>query len=1110
MSDRGISQGLTTVVFVDIERSTELLDRVGDEAGTASVRNQLDLVRERVQPYGGREVKSLGDGLMLTFSSPRQAVSFALASQRALAGSVPRVRFGINTGEVIAAGDDRLGGAVNAASRIADRAAGGEVLVSDVVRQLVGTVPAMRFLDRGRCRLKGFSERWHLWAAEDSTAEHQPPATIGRVTELAALEEVVASTIAGDGRTLVFEGEAGIGKTHLLAAALAHARRAGMAVLEVSADELVRRPGAVPHALAAAVPAGRPPRARLDELLGTARADAGTEDLSYAVTEACVELVEAMTSARPLLLAAEDLHWADDLSLGVLTAIVRRAGVSRFGVVGTLRPSPRPPALDRLLEVIRDGCGRHVRLDALDEVDVQALASALTGAAPSQELRRRLRATSGNPLFVTELVRSLDDDGLLRIDAGVADVTPGATPSSLNETLVRRLSWLPPETNELLRLASLLGGAFTLRDLAAITGRPVIDVAAWLREASLAGLIVADGERLVFRHDLIRDAVYAHMLPAERRDLHRAAGQALARAGAPTQQVAQQMARGALPGDIDAVRWLERAATETISVSPSSAILLLDEALSLAPAQWPGRAPLQARMIEPLAWCGRFGDAETMANTILNESPSDEVEFAALRGLSSVHGNRGDTAAAITALHRAAAARGAPEDEARRLLCLAAQLSMVTAATTVDNARHVADETLAKAVADGDATTQCVAHQTLGVIALFTGYGIIAREHLTAALALLGSARVTAASYLVPDTFQAIGLLELDLLDDAREAAETARQRAEQSGALALLPMAYGAVAGSLFAAGRWDDALAEIEAGQAVIDDTGNLNFVLYYDALLAKIAIHRGDLPAAQARLTAGVQRLAGGVSRFGADWLFDTQAEFLAASGGLDAALTVAEATWVQTAPIRYFYGYRARGAFLVRGAVAAGRAQLAGEVTAELEEGARRSPTEGAAGAALLCRGLVEQDPEMLVEAVARYRKTGLRPERAACCEDAAGVLVASGRRDEAVALLEEAATIHLEVDAAADTARVDAALRELGARRAPRRAKRPEFGWESLTPMETEVSRLVAEGLSNPEIGARLYVSRRTVETHLSHVFRKLGLTSRTRLAAELSRRSSTS
>ena len=158
----------------------------------------------------------------------------------------------------------------------------------------------------------------------------------------------------------------------------------------------------------------------------------------------------------------------------------------------------------------------------------------------------------------------------------------------------------------MLRLASLLGSAFTLRDLAAITGRPVIDVAAWLREASLAGLIVGDGDRLAFRHDLIREAVYGHMLPAERRDLHRAAGQALANAGAPTQQIAEQFARGALPGDLEAVSWLERAALETISVSPGSAIALLDDAVALRPARLAraggaaGADDRAARLVRPL------------------------------------------------------------------------------------------------------------------------------------------------------------------------------------------------------------------------------------------------------------------------------------------------------------------------------------------------------------------------------------------------------------------------------------------------------------------------------------------------------------------------------
>ena len=610
-------------------------------------------------------------------------------------------------------------------------------------------------------------------------------------------------------------------------------------------------------------------------------------DLSFAVVESSVDLVEEMARDAPVLLTVEDLHWADDLSLTVLAALTRRATVSRFGVIGSMRLSPRPPALDRLVERVREGLGAHVRLGSLDEVDVVAMASAITGGAPGEVLRERLRATAGNPLFITELLRSFDDEGLLRMESGVVDVTPGVTSADLHEVLVRRLSWLPTETRELLRLASLLGSAFTLHDLASITGRAVIDIAAWLREASMAGLIVGDGDRLAFRHDLIREAVYGHMLPAERRDLHRAAGQALVGTGAPTQQIAEQVSRGAIPGDLEAVSWLERAAVETISVSPGSALALLEQAVSLAPATWSGRPALQAQMIAPLAWCGRFDDAEAIATTVLAVAPDADVEFTALYGLSAVYGNRGDTASSITTLYRAAAVPGAPDDAVRRLRCLAAQLSLVTGAMSVEDARRVAEETLARSVADATPTTQCLAHQVLGAIAAVTGYGVAGREHLTAALALLDSGRVTADTYLIPDIVYTLVLLELDAIVEAIEAADNGRKRAERSGAVALLPLAYVAAANARLYAGRWDDAVAEVEAGLAVVEDTGSVLGVLSYDAILAKIAIHRGDLPTAKAHLEAGTKRFAEGVEVYGVDLLFAAQAEFLAASGQPEAA-------------------------------------------------------------------------------------------------------------------------------------------------------------------------------------------------------------------------------
>ena len=1098
--------GLATVVFADVEGSTALVARVGDIAGTDAVGRQLDRVRERIGTYGGREVKSLGDGLMLTFGTPRQAVGFALATQRALSTSSPRVRMGINTGEVIDTSTDPIGGAVNAAARIAARAAGGEILISDVVRQLVGVAPAIAFVDRGRQRLKGFADRWHLWQAIDSSAGGPSRGTVGRVDELTRLQGFVSSLVAGAGGAVALEGEAGIGKTHLVRDVCITARSAGVRVVEVAADEVTRRPGLVPHGL---IDDHRIPAVHRDvllELLHRSSASGDLGDLSFAIVEASVDALESLARSEAALLVVEDAHWADDLSLSILRSMVRRSASARFGVVVSLRPAPRSPLLDRTIDSLVDSGGHHVRLGALGEVDLQALSAAITGAAPGPELRARLRSTGGNPLFVSELLRSYDEEGLLRIDSGIAEVPRSVTPSGLNETLVRRLSWLAVETRELLRLASLLGTSFTLADLATVTGRSVIDVASWLREASLAGLITGDGDRLAFRHDLVRDAVYNDMLAAERRDLHRAAAQALARTGAPTQQVASQFVRGAEHGDLEAVQWLVRSADETMSISPSAAIALYDEALALAPGVWDGTAAIQARMIEPIAWCGQFARAEGIAISVLAAAPTSDVQYAALRGLSAVYGNRGDIPAAIATIGRIVALPEAPLEESIRLRCMSAQLQVLIGALTPDAGLHIGAATLDHGLEIGDSTTQCLAHQMLGVVNLVTGHGSQARVHLEYGIALYDSGKVTPASYLIPDHFHAIGLVELGELEAALAAAAAARSRYERQGALSQLPMAY-MIAGLVhFYAGRFDEAIAELEAGAAVVEDTGNLNFVLFSESVFARMAISRGDFASAGAYLASGIARLTSGGSLFGADWLFDAQTQFLAASGDLEGAVNVAQLTWSQTEPLRFFYGYRERGIVAARLAMASGRVDFANAVAESVEEGSRRSPTVSAHAFALQARGLVDGDVNRLVDAVELFRKTPLLIALASCCEDAADALIAARRNDEAVGLVREAVSIYSGAGALGDIERNEAALRRLGLRTKAARPARPTFGWESLTPTEMAVTELATHGLTNPEIGARLYVSRRTVETHLAHVYRKLDCVGRTQLAAEFTRR----
>jgi DNA-binding CsgD family transcriptional regulator len=151
-------------------------------------------------------------------------------------------------------------------------------------------------------------------------------------------------------------------------------------------------------------------------------------------------------------------------------------------------------------------------------------------------------------------------------------------------------------------------------------------------------------------------------------------------------------------------------------------------------------------------------------------------------------------------------------------------------------------------------------------------------------------------------------------------------------------------------------------------------------------------------------------------------------------------------------------------------------------------------------ALHCRGLVQSDRELLAQAASGFATTPFLPAWAAACEDAGHAAATSGDRSRAVELLDQARDLQAELGAALDVARVNGRLRELGVRRRSRARVTGHSGWQSLTRTEMRVAGLVAEGLSNPEIAKRLFISRHTVESHLKHIFTKLGIGSRVELA----------
>jgi DNA-binding CsgD family transcriptional regulator len=219
---------------------------------------------------------------------------------------------------------------------------------------------------------------------------------------------------------------------------------------------------------------------------------------------------------------------------------------------------------------------------------------------------------------------------------------------------------------------------------------------------------------------------------------------------------------------------------------------------------------------------------------------------------------------------------------------------------------------------------------------------------------------------------------------------------------------------------------------------------------------------------------------------------------AEGDLSSAFETLRCTWERDLDLRWRYHHGYLDPALVRVALELGETQVAHDVAEVATRAATLAPEVASVQAvALRCRGLVDDDPDLLLEAVELVRRGPRVLDLAGACEDAAPVLAGAGQVDEAKALLTEALDRYEAAGATAWAARVSAGLRQLGVRRGVRgERQRPAEGWESLTPTELLVSGSVAEGLTNREVARRLHMSPHTVNTHLRHVYRKLGIANR--------------
>jgi DNA-binding CsgD family transcriptional regulator len=961
------------------------------------------------------------------------------------------------------------------------------------------------------------------WTAPAGTYDSRVPERwmtriVGRDAECEIARNLVHDLRLGSGATLLVEGEAGIGKSRFVDAVVADARELGLVVVRGAAHPFERaRPfGAIAAALDLVRRSSDRRRAAIGQLLAgdtdAASVAPGTvPDLRHRIVEDIVDLIETSCVHGPMVVVLEDLHWADNSTLLAARSLVRRLAGFPFMLVATLRPSPRGPDLEQFIDDASQFGAIVVRLGPLSADAIAALALDQLRGTPGPALNDTIAKASGNPLLVVELLRSLDAEQLLLRVNGIVETTSLELPGSLRDVVLRRLRHLSPSALDLLRLAAVLGDAVLIRDLVAVARRPPHDVVDQLLEAFEAGLLDERGDTIVFRHQLVHDAVYQAVPGPARQLLHRAAAEALATSGADLRQIADQLVLGATRGDLEAVDWLRRAAHEAGARDPSAAVELLARAESLLPGGHADADLVSSELVDALLRAGKAAEAAARARAVLDRRHRPDIDSRLRLGLLSALSlqNRPWELIERTEATLALADGLSVADQA---LVLAQESLGRTFSGDMIGGERAARRALERAEGCGDLAMTVWSLTTLSVPLSRQGRYAEALEHARRAVRLTATTADPAAQQRHPRFFLGMALCDADLIDEAEREYEAALAEYDALGSTWLLADTLLMSTTGRFLTGNWDDALAEFESGLIVAAEQGLEILTAQSNAYRAMIHTARGDHHAAHLALAPFRRELTNDSPSFGAQSVAIAAALLAEAEGDTEGAFAMLRRVWINDVANEIRFYHRSIGPTLVRLGLELGHDAVAGEVVDVVEAGAALAPEiVTVRSAARRCRGWLESSPDLMVEAVELARQGPRRLEQAASCEDAAQILVANDRASDARAFLTEAIEIYETMEATAWEARTAAALRRLGVRRGARGSRqRAHHGWDSLTATERSVSELVAEGLTNRDVARRLHMSPHTVNTHLRHVFAKLAVINRVSLSAEVTRQSRSS
>ncbi len=606
--------GTVTLLFTDVEGSTRMLEELGSQAYARVLAEHHSLIRESFAGHGGVELGTEGDAFFVGFATAGAALAAAADAQRALSPTSLRVRMGLHTGEPLQTETGLVGMALHRAARVQALAHGGQVLLSAVTRDLVEEVPpgvTLQYL--GEFPLKDFDEPERVWQASiDGLPAEFPPLRAHRVPNgadrfPAALERLSQGPFVGRARELerleralaeagelshpvviALVGDAGIGKSRLLAELGTRARTAGHIVLYGAAS-----PEAfVPYETFVAA-LSEQVRSSLDEL-DPGGTELPAEERRYRLFDRVASLVGDLGQQQPIVILLDDLHWADASTIHLLRHLVRSGRARGSLLVLGFRPAEidGTPLETLLTDLNREAPLPYVSLVGLTAAEIEPLVAAW-GAGHELDRAKLLERTDGNPFFLRELLRAVIDGG----------ESLDAVPEGVRAVVRQRMSRLPADDISLLAACAVAGPVFDVALASAAVGRPGAGPAlADIVEDLLQAGLVAETDthaQLRFTHALIRDAVYASLTNTRRTSLHLALAEELDRRhgaapGSHSAEISHHFhvagSERAVDHSIAAAKW----ATERLAFD--QAFLLYSRALRSLAEEDPRRSDLTKRI----------------------------------------------------------------------------------------------------------------------------------------------------------------------------------------------------------------------------------------------------------------------------------------------------------------------------------------------------------------------------------------------------------------------------------------------------------------------------------------------------------------------------------